>query len=325
MRQILTLCCLLTTASFAQKAVFLHLNPKVNGVNFQINTNYTALDGKAFKLDHFDYYLSEIVLMHDAGQELILDQDIFLVEPENHTFLLGYFDVNLIDQLNFTVGVPKKWNTQTGAEAQDISTYAETHPLSFQAPSMYWGWQSGYMHMIIGGFSDSNSDGVPNAYFELHNLGSNNQQTLILNVTQTNTSANQIDIYVDCNVEQWIKTISLSTIGVSHGELGANKAILENVQTEPVFTIANSAFISEIVNSKVITWNENQTLFVKWETMKEGSNCNIIDQNGKLIQTQLMLNAEGTLSFKNLMSGFYLLQIKDNNGNLIATRKTIIP
>jgi len=325
MRLILTFCCFLSATSFAQKAVYLHLQPKVNGVDFQLNTNFTALDGKAFKLDHFDYYLSEIKLTHDAGQEINLSQDIFLVEPENYTFLLGYFDVNLIDQLNFTVGVPKKWNMQTGSESQDISLYPENHPLSFQSPSMYWGWQSGYMHMIIGGFSDSHSDGDPDAYFELHNLGGNNQQLVELNVTQTTTSANQIDIYVDCNIEQWIKNIPLATVGVSHDEVGVNKTILDNVQVEPVFTLANSASLAEIDNSKITTWTENQILFVKWETLKEGSKCNIIDQNGKLVQTQLMLNAEGTISFKNLKSGFYLFQLEDKNGNLLHAKKTIIP
>lgn len=325
MRLILTFCCFLATTSFAQKAVYLHLQPKVNGVDFQLNTNYTALDNKVFKLDHFDYYLSEIILTHDAGQEINLSQDIFLVEPENHTFLLGNFDLNLIEQLNFTVGVPKKWNLQSGAESQDISLYPEAHPLSFQTPSMYWGWLSGYMHMIIGGFSDSHSDGDPDAYFELHNLGGNNQQLVELNVTQTTTSANQIDIYVDCNIEQWIKNIPLATVGVSHDEVGVNNTILDNVQVEPVFTLANSASLAEINNSKIITWTENQILFVKWETLKEGNKCNIIDQQGKLVQTQLMLNAEGTISFKNLKSGFYLLQLEDKNGNLLHAKKTIIP
>lgn len=325
MRLTIAFICFFSMITFAQKAVYLHLNPKVNGIDFQLNTNYTALDGKAFKLDHFDYYLSEIILTHDVGQQVNLSQDIFLLEPENHTFFLGNFELNLIEQLNFTVGVPKKWNLQSGAESQDISLYPETHPLSFQSPSMYWGWLSGYMHMIIGGFSDSHSDGDPDAYFELHNLGGSNQQLVELNVTQTTTSANQIDIYVDCNIEQWIKNIPLATVGVSHDEVGVNKTILDNVQVEPVFTLASSASLAEFDNSKITTWTENQMLFVKWETLKEGNKCNIIDQQGKLVQTQLMLNTEGTISFKNLKSGFYLLQLEDKNGNLLHAKKTIIP
>jgi hypothetical protein len=325
MRLIFTFLISISFASWGQKAVFLHLNPKVNGVDFQLNTNYTALDNKVFKLDHFDYYLSEIILTHDAGQEVNLNQDIYLVEPENHTFLLGSFNVDVIEQLNFTVGVPKKWNMQTGTESQDISLYPETHPLSFQTPSMYWGWQSGYMHMIIGGFSDSQSDGNPNAYFELHNLGANNQQTLSLNVTQTATSANQIDIYVDCNIEQWIKNIPLAAVGVSHDEAGVNKTILDNVQVEPVFTLATTANLTENEVSNFTVWTSNHELFVNLAEVKNVRKCSIIDQSGRLVQTQSTPNAAGILSFKNLNSGFYLIQLEDTKGNLIAAKKTLIP
>jgi hypothetical protein len=325
MRLILTFCCFLAATSFAQKAVYLHLQPKVNGVDFQLNTNYTALDNKVFKLDHFDYYLSEILLKHDAGQEVNLSQDIYLVEPENHTFLLGNFNVDVIEQLNFTVGVPKKWNMQSGVESQDISLYPETHPLSFQTPSMYWGWLSGYMHMIIGGFSDSHSDGDPDAYFELHNLGGNNQQLVELNVTQTTTSANQIDIYVDCNIEQWIKNIPLATVGVSHDEVGVNETILDNVQVEPIFTLAVAANLTENAAVNFTLWTSNHELFVNLAELKNVGKCSIIDQSGRLVQTQSTPNNAGIVSFKNLSAGFYLIQLEDTKGNLIAAKKTLIP
>ena len=60
----------------------------------------------------------------------------------------------------FTVGVPARFNTQQGTEAMDISLYPETHPLSYQSPSMYWGWSFGYMYMIIGGGEGSNYFGA---------------------------------------------------------------------------------------------------------------------------------------------------------------------
>ena len=325
MRLTIAFICFFSMITFAQKAVYLHLNPKVNGIDFQLNTNYTALDGKAFKLDHFDYYLSEIILTHDVGQQVNLSQDIFLVEPENHTFFLGNFELNLIEQLNFTVGVPKKWNLQSGAESQDISLYPETHPLSFQSPSMYWGWQAGYMHMIIGGYSDSQSDGNPDAYFELHNLGGSNQQLVELNVTQTTTSANQIDIYVDCNIEQWIKNIPLATVGVIHDEVGLNNTILENVQLEPVFTLAASASLTENEVPNFTVWISNHELFVNLNEVKNVGKCSIVDQSGRLVQTQSILNSAGTLSFKNLSAGFYLVQLEDTKGNLIAAKKRLIP
>jgi len=319
------LCCFLSFLSWGQKAVFLHLNPKVNGVDLQLNTNYTSVAGTVFKLDHFDYYLSEILLTHDGGQTINLYENIYLVEPENHTFLLGFFDLDLIQQLDFTIGVPKMWNTQAGSASQDISLYPENHPLSFQSPSMYWGWQAGYMHMIIGGYADSNGDNNPEAYFELHNLGNNNQQLVSLNITQTQTTENQIDIYVDCNIEQWIKNIPIATIGVIHDEIGANKTILENVENEPVFTTNEFANLLETQNSKLTIWSEEQSLFIKWDTTKLITDCRLIDQSGKTIQHQKNLDSFKSIRFNNLNSGFYLVQFFDEKGGLIASKKTIIP
>ena len=47
--------------SSAQKNLFVNFNPVFNGVDLQMNTIYTAADGKALKLDHFDYYVSNIL------------------------------------------------------------------------------------------------------------------------------------------------------------------------------------------------------------------------------------------------------------------------
>jgi len=325
MRYLVLLCSFISIIGWGQKAVFLHLNPKVNGIALQLNTNYTSLDGTVFKLDHFDYYISEILLTHDGGQTENSNEAIYLVEPENHTFLLGYFNLSSIEQLDFTVGVPKSLNTQLGSASQDISLYPESHPLSFQSPSMYWGWLTGYMHMIIGGFADSNGDNIPEAYFELHNLGNNNQQLVNLTITQTETSENQIDIYIDCNIEQWIKNIPIATVGVSHNEIGVNKTILDNVENEPVFTLNALANLSEFENSKIIVWSENHTLFINWAKLNIASKCILFDQSGKLIQQQTNLSSSNSIIFKNLNAGFYLVQILDENGNFVASKKTIIP
>jgi hypothetical protein len=120
--------------------------------------NYNAWNGKTFKLDHFDYYVSNVQLTYDGGQTVLIDS-VFLVEPQSHTLLLGNFNLSQIEKINFMVGVPKPRNLQSGSQAIDISLYPENHPLSFQSPTMYWGWQFGYMHMIIGGYADDNGDG----------------------------------------------------------------------------------------------------------------------------------------------------------------------
>jgi hypothetical protein len=117
----------------------------------------------------------------------------------------------------------------------------------------------------------------------------------------------------------------LATVGVSHGEVGFNKTILENVQVEPVFTLANSASLAENEAPNFTIWTSNHELFVNLTEVKNLGKCSVIDQSGRLVQTQSTLNSAGILSFKNLSSGFYLVQLEDTKGNLIAAKKTLIP
>ena len=137
--------------SWAQKNVFLNINPLFNSSTLQMGTILTHSSGESYTLDHFDYYVSDVIITHDGGQVSIALDDVYLVEPDNHTLYLGSLSLENIEQVEFTIGVPDRLNTQQGSESADISTYPETHPLSFQLPSMYWGWQFGYMPMIIGG------------------------------------------------------------------------------------------------------------------------------------------------------------------------------
>ena len=230
--------------TWAQKNVFLNLQPVFGNQTFVLNQTFIGNDAIAVELEHFNYYLSDVILFHDDGQQTNLPSDIWLVTPTQHSLYLGYLNVNQIDSINFTVGVPKRYNTQDGALAQDISTYPETHPLSFQSPSMYWGWSFGYMHMIAGGKADSNNDNIPNAYFELHNLGNNNQQSVTINTIQTN-NGNQIDLNYICHVDRWLNQMPLASVGVLHGETGLNQQILQNVNSQNVFTLAPNAGLNE--------------------------------------------------------------------------------
>ncbi|MFM8962967.1 MAG: MbnP family protein [Sphingomonadales bacterium] len=299
--------------SWAQKNVFLHLEPLFSNQPFSLQQNYIGNDGVVVEIEHFNYYLSDVILFHDNGQQTNLPTDIWLVTPTQNSLYLGYLNVNQIDSINFTVGVPKRYNTQDGALAQDISTYPETHPLSFQSPSMYWGWSFGYMHMIVGGNADSNNDNIPNAYFELHNLGDNNQQNVRLNTLQTNTVA-QIDLNLNCHVDRWLNQIDLSNIGVVHGQAGPNLTILQNVNSQEVFTLAANAGLSEN-NSQMISWSQTPNVLVlhsKNELYVNG--YQLFSSTGQKIQDSHGQEPTAQISLEQLSSGSYLLTLTISNG-----------
>ena len=313
-----------TSTIYAQKNIFLEIAPVFQNANLQMNVNYTGWDGKTFKLDHFDYYLSGIQITHDGGMITVIDS-VFIVEPQNHTLLVGNYPINQIEKLNFMFGVPKPLNTQNGATAIDISLYPEIHPLSFQTPSMYWGWQAGYMHMIIGGYADGNGDGNLEAYFELHNLGNNNQQLVeILNIVQTNSANDQIDVYLTCHVDRWINNIPLSTVGILHDQVGINATILDNVVTETVFSQLSTAQLSSNKTNKTAYFvNHSDEIEFIWQSISNLDKILVIDMNGKIVTSINTQESSGSFMTSSIPSAVYTVSMLDNLENVIGQYRVI--
>jgi hypothetical protein len=294
--------------------VFLSLAPKFGNQDFQLLQNYTGNDGIAVKIEHFNYYLSDVQLFHDNGQSTYLQTAIWLVTPNNFNIYLGYLDVNQIDSISFMIGVPKRYNTQSGTMAQDISTYPETHPLSFQMPSMYWGWSFGYMHMIVGGKADSNNDNIPNSYFELHNLGNNNQQMVSLPVIQTNLT-NQTDLHLNCHVDRWLNNISLANVGILHEETGLNLTIMQNVLSQDVFTLDATAGLSNITSDLFKLTQNNHEIFIESLQNNILKSLECLDSQGRIFVAQTFEKDNISINTSTFPKGLYLLKISTQKGN----------
>lgn len=308
-----------SSLTWGQKNIFLHIDPLFGSQPFALNQTFTGNDGVAVSIEHFNYYLSDVKIFHDNGQQTNLLTDIWLITPTQHTLYLGYFAIQQIDSINFTIGVPKRYNTQTGALAQDISTYPEIHPLSFQSPSMYWGWSFGYMHMIAGGKADSNNDGVPNAYFELHNLGNNNQQSVTLPAIQT-TTGNQIDLHYNCHVDRWFNQMPLSSVGVLHGETGLNLSVMQNVNTQDVFALNPAATIQENHNL-FISWKQTPNEITIHGIQNQGiENFQVFSNTGQKLLDVDVQNAVASIPLDRLSSGFYLVSVQGSHGQFQSFR-----
>lgn len=310
---LLSLSLMISIFTWAQKNIFLNIDPVFGTQPFALNQTFVGNDGNAVKIEHFNYYLSDVKLFHDNGLQTNLPTDIWLLTPTSHSLYLGNLNVNQIDSINFTVGVPKRYNTQTGALAQDISTYPDSHALSFQSPSMYWGWAFGYMHLIVGGKADSNNDGVPNAYFELHNLGNNNQQNVTLTSIQTNTG-NQIDLNYICHVDRWLQQMPLSSVGVLHGDTGLNLQILQNVNSQEVFTIAANANTQEN-NTSLFAFVQSENEFTFCVKNKQTiKNYIVFANSGQQICAVSANETKASIALEQLQSGIYLVMVETDNG-----------
>lgn len=300
--------------ALSQHNIFLNLQPKFGAQDLQLLQTYVGNDGVAVEIEHFNYYLSDVKLFHDNGQVTNLQTDIWLITPQNFSPYLGNLNVNQIDSISFTIGVPKRYNTQAGALAQDISLYPETHPLSFQFPSMYWGWAFGYMHMIVGGKADSNNDNVPNSYFELHNLGNNNQQMVSLPVIQTNLS-NQIEVHLNCQLDRWLNNMPLISVGVLHDETGLNATVMQNVISQNVFVLDASANTHTEVINPIKAIVNNGTFRIEGMDPNQSTLVEITDAQGKIVWTKTIRQSQFEMSSALFPQGIYLLKISHSKGN----------
>ena len=266
--------------SIGQKNVFLNLKPVFQGADFETGESYQHPSGQFLSVDYLNYYVSDVMITHDGGQILTASPAVFLVSMEEHLLFLGNFQIENIEHIEFTLGVPERFNTQDGAEATDISSYPAGHPLSFQDPGMYWGWAFGYMHVVTAG--------TPT--FELHNVGPQLAKQISLDVIPTETSSAQIDIELYCNVDRWFNSILFSGMLISHGAGPENVQMMSNLLTEDVFSISAQASIPEHINTQSFVYQNQAGLNIS-NIPSHATSVKITDQLGRLVLAQNILGA----------------------------------
>ena len=315
MKSLFTLCLLflIPLISFSQKGVFLNLNPVFLGVSLELGTTYTHPSDQSFSIDYLNYYVSDVIITHDGGQEITAMPSVFLVTMENFTLFLGNYDVQNVEHIEFTLGVPARFNTQDGADAIDISSYPSDHPLSFQDPGMYWGWAFGYMHVVTAGMP----------FFELHNVGPQLAKQVSLDVIPTETSSSQIDIELFCNVDRWFNSIEFSEMLVSHGAGPENVQMMSNLLTDEVFTVSAQALVPEYINTQAFVYHNSEGLNVA-NIPSQAKLLNVKDQLGRLLQSQPISGAS-LLSLDLEQKGVVFVSLFNQEGAELETIKYILP
>ncbi len=296
----------------AQQDVYVDFQPKVAGNYLILNTDVVSLNGIAMNITYFNYYISNVHIIHDGGQNLDLSDTVFIVKTDAHTLFLGNLDVTNIESITFGVGVP-----QTPNHA-DISQYSTDNPLSWQDPSMHWGWTSGYKFMLCDGYGDSDSDGTPNALFQLHNLGDANYKNVSMPVIPTDFPTHKT-IVIDCNLDQWLFGIHPGTVGVHHGTTGVNTSVMNNVDNRPVFTLPGNAGIDSPTETAgtLTSSSSNETVAFNWEDVSNVATYKLIDISGKMIESGAATAYNGNVFTSLQTGGTYFFYLLANDGTIV--------
>lgn len=300
----------------AQQHVYLHFNPLFEGASIGLNQVVSTPGGEEYHLEHHKFYCSRVEIIHDGGQTTRLDTNtVFLVDITSPWVDLGNLSVTNIEGVRFGVGVPEYLNHL------DINQYPETHPLSYQTPSMFWGWSSGYMHMIIGGRFDGNNDGTPETIFELHNLGDANYFNKEIIMPATIHPNNTQILTVNWNVNEWMNGIVPSVVEVSHSAAGVNATIMYNVVDSDVFTSPQNASIGVIdPQSLIISYHAgNVHVGLPDSDVYEFA---LYSADGKLIQSNRGISE--TIVLDSAPAGSYILKLINSKGEQ-TTRTLLMP
>lgn len=303
---------LVSLQASAQSNVNLFFPHKVGGVDFVQDEIVQSLNGVEMSIDYFNYYISNVHIIHDGGQDLDLSDTVFIVKMEDNVLELGQLNVTNVEAINFGVGVPQSVNHA------DISQYAENNPLSWQNPSMHWGWSSGYKFVLIDGFGDSNNDGSADALFQIHSLGDENYKNVSMSVIPT-VSSTGITIVINCNLDEWLFGVNPGNTGVHHGNTGVNASVMNNVVNRPVFTLPGNAGIDANLESEgVITYSVNsESVLFNWTDVANADNFKLIDLTGKLIESGKASEFKGNHTSQDIRAGSYFFYLLDSNGSIL--------
>ena len=262
------------------------------------------------------YYISKIKLTYDGGQSTTLDTTYIMVDarkPVNQ--LLGNFSFTTLESIEFGVGV------DFAANHSDITLYPQNHPLSYQNPSMHWGWAAGYRFIAFEGLTGTGMSQV----WQLHALGNKNYGPINRVITAGDKNGNDLIISLDADYTKAAENLSINPNLNYHGEDQQAPLLLSNFRSE-VFTKGSPSVGLNEVQKPSFTMAPNPTTGSTKLSLEGDIHSNtavtITDLTGKVISQQAIDGMhEVSLTLPN--SGLYLISLSQQ-GKVIETRKLVV-
>ncbi len=291
---------------FAQTDVILNINHKLGEEVFNYGQEHTTDEGNHFKISRLQYYISGISIIHDGGQETLVEDVWILDRAESFASFhnLGNFEVEIIEGIKLHVGVDSLHNHL------DPAMWPSDHALAPKNPSMHWGWAGGYRFFAFEGLAGE--DALTNDV-QFHGVGNSLYATTTI-MTGASEENGSLVISLEADYAEAVRTIDINPGVISHGEIWHAKTVGENF-TNLVFSPTDGT-----VNSDDVPASLNFEVFpnpaihgvinVKTDVESETALVKIIASNGAIVD-QKHLNA-GVATFNLNLPGVYMVQVVDN-------------
>lgn len=310
---------LMHSALIGQSNLVLKMDQHLGDNPYALNQAVESEMGYYFNVTRLQYYVSEIVVTHDGGQETPITDLYLLIDPATDTdFPLGSFDVTQVEKIQFSVGVDQAHNHL------DPASYDGSHPLSPQNPSMHWGWASGYRFIALEGLAGNDANSLFNIY-QIHTVDDANYYTLYLDV-EGQTIDGDIFIHINADYAQLLKGMDVSSGVISHASTGPSRTIVTNLRdvfTAGTFTAVVAPEVTGIFNSFPNPANEHFTVsydFPGYNALQ----MTVYDLTGKSLYTcSLDPNGNSKIIPVHWLPGIYVVQIKSQE-KVLAWDKLLV-
>jgi len=129
----------------------LTVQPKFGAANLFLDSVYTTVEGYDFKILDFKFYMTDVKNNSNQFAEAIL----YDFRENGKTALRTIGDPTKFTSLQGSIGVIESLNHN------DPSAFPNESPLNISnAGPMHWGWNTGYIFIVIEGKADTLNDGV---------------------------------------------------------------------------------------------------------------------------------------------------------------------
>lgn len=301
---------LLTTSSlFSQMELKVRLDHRIDGKKFAYNQEATSPLGSKYKLTRLQYYLSGFVIVHDGGQELVLNDIYFLVDPSNPNYeelSLGFqTGITNVEKIKFAIGV------DAASNHLDPASYPPGHPLAYQNPTMHWGWTSGYRFIALEGkAARANNQFIDN--IAIHTVGDVNY---LVNSYDVQSKVDNGIMYIEMKAEynMILDEIIIAGGQVNHSETGSAAVQCFNATTK-VFSASSATSTNEVYNNNLsnVVYQQNQ-IEIHYDLSASGKLVfNLYNSFGQLVEEKKLNSTTGKINVnESISSGHYYYLITD--------------
>ena len=192
--------------------VSIHLHHMVGTEAFALNQNYTDDFGNVYSFSRAEFYISQPEIQDMNHNVVATFSDSYnLINANTDVYFLGTMEEGHLHSLGINIGVDSAVNHL------DPASYASTHALTLQNPSMHWGWNPGYKFIVLEGMFDSDADGTPDAPFVFHvGANSNYRAHDHLDVHADLPHDGDVEIHLNLDYGKFFTGINLTTDNDTH-------------------------------------------------------------------------------------------------------------